>query len=247
MLNFLSTSTAAKDDGKDKKAQDAKIPLPVPMRHTLLHNRAILSGAKGGAKGGSRKLETIRTRLVATGNVSAAANTAVTAVVNVDPTASSEFTSFAALFDEVKVHGGSFHFRVASAGGSPSYTDLAVAYDPMDSTVYGSVSGILVADQHIGPLIALASTGVTASIFDPEPVNKTGFWTLKFRCPEQGQKVASATAADQEITTGLWSSTNLSLTPKYGFIKPYVPAAGASVVIAIYYYLVMDVSFRSRT
>jgi len=246
MLNFLSSSSAPlKAEEKDKKSQDK---VPVPIRQTLLHNRALMSsGAKGGSKISPHKIEVIRTRISITGSVTGAAAAALAPVVNVDPTASSEFASFAQLFDECKVHGGTLYFRIASSGGSPSYTDLALAYDPLDSTVYASVAGILVADQKVGPLVALSSTGVAGIILDPEPVNKTGFWTLKFVCPEAAQKVASGTAADQEVVTGLWCSTNQSLTPKYGFIKGYVTAGGASVVLSLYYYLVMDISFRSRT
>jgi len=220
-----------------KTPNDDKNDLKMVRVPKLLANR---SGGKG-----KTGLTHLRTRLVISGSVASAANTALTGVINIDPSGSSEWASFQALFDEVKVRGGVMHFHCATAGGSPSDIDCAIAYDPLNGGAYGSVAAVLVADQHL--LFRGTVPALTTIIESPQPYNKTGFWSFKFKCPNGASKIASATAADVEVCTGEWADTNNSATPKYGFIKSYGSSGGASVVFALYYYIVLDVEFRSRS
>jgi len=224
------------DDKEDLNKKTAADDVKIVRVPKLLSNR---SGGRG------KGLTHLRTRLVISGSVQSAANTALTSVINIDPSGSSEWANFQAIFDEVKVRGGVMHFHCATAGGSPSDADFAIAYDPMNAGVYGNIAAVLVADQHM--LLRGTVPALTTIIESPAPQTKTGFWTFKFKCPKGASKVASNTAADVEVCTGEWADTNNSVTPKYGFIKPYTPAAGASIVFAIYYYIILDTEFRSRS
>jgi hypothetical protein len=228
----------------DVKSSTSTPPMAIQPSVTSI-GRSLLSGrARTGPK---MKLNNLRTKICVGLSSSSAAAAANAAVFNIDPSVSSEYASFTNLYDEIIVHGGEFDFRLSSTGGAPTFTTGALAYDPTDTSTYGSVEGVLVGSQKYGPFMALSSTGVAGVLFDPEPVNQTGFWKLKFRCPTGGSKIASATAADQEIVTGMWASCNGSVNPKWGFIKAYVAAAGATVVLTISGYLTMDCEFRSRT
>lgn len=199
----------------------------------------------GRARLGRSKLSVIKTRLAISGSVSSSAATALSTVINVDPSSSAEWTNFQQLFDEVKVYGGVLHFHVLTAGGTPIEQEFALAYDPTNGGAYTSVAGVLVADQSVLKRATVSSAA--AALDAPQPVNNSGFWEFRFKCPEAPQKVASNVLVDAEVCTGLWADVTNSVTPKYGYIKPYAPSAGASVVFSIYYYLVLDCAFRSRS
>ena len=199
------------------------------------------------------KLNPVTTKLVIPGGGNSAAATAFTTVTAVDPTQSPEFTNFASLYDECKVLGGEVHFRAYSNGGTGAgpLVELIIAYDPSNSGVYASVDGALVASQNSGIKIATVNVHQAsenlAAIGSPVPVNSSGFWSFKFKCPSQPTHIATATAADQEICTGNWIDTNTVLTPKFGFLKPYVGSSGGSGVMALDAHIVLDVAFRSRS
>jgi len=221
----------------NEKGKSDPVPVTHPVLRSLLRNRM---GGKGG------RLQNVRTTLAFVGSQSSAANTALQFVQNVDPSTSAEFASFASLFDECKVHGGVIRLDVGTSGGTPTFTDLAMAYDPVDPSVYTNISAVLVASHHIGPLKLEASTAVGAQLNGPAPVDKSGYWSLKFKCPNGPQVSGTNSAAANEVVTGMWAST--AQTPMFfGFMKGYVPGAGTSVVVTTYYYLILDIEFRSRT
>jgi hypothetical protein len=222
---------------KEKTKEEDPPVVSHPVLKSLLHNRM---GGKGG------RLQNVRTTLVFVGSQSSSSNTALQFVQNVDPSTSSEFAAFAGLFDECKVHGGVMHIDVATSGGTPTFTDVAMAYDPVDLGVYTNVSAVLVASHHMGPMKLEATTAVGTTLNGPSPVDKSGYWNFKFKCPNQPQVVPTNSAAANEVVTGMWASTQQ--TPMmFGFLKGYVPGAGSSVVTTVYYYLKLDIEFRSRT
>jgi len=225
---------------KERESNAKKSESEGPTHHQDVRMLRLMRGA------GRPKLNFVRTKLAISGSSSSSANTGLALVINVDPSASSEFTNFQALFDEVKVTGGQFHYDFASSGGSPSFTDAAIAYDPIDLSAYATTVGVLVASQCGGIIRLHSATGTAALLEASQSVTRKGFYDFHFKCPDGPQLVATNSAAANQVVTGEWSATNQ--TPmQYGFIKGYVTAAGSSVVTTIYYYLIMDVMFRSRT
>lgn len=200
------------------------------------------------------KLNNLRTKMAVGSSISSASGGALSTVINVRPSALSEFASFQALFDEFKVHGGVLHFNTFLVGAGTAaivgLDDVAIAYDPVDNSAFATVAGVLVSSQHIGPLNtsgvsdASATSASVVRTIAPVPHTKHGFWQFPFRCPKSPQFVPNNS---QQVMTGEWSATNISNTQSdYGYLKPYVAGAG-STTSTLNYYLVMDVEFRSRT
>jgi len=197
------------------------------------------------------KLSPFRTKIAVNATLNGSSGTAISTVINIRPSAYTEWASFQALFDEFKVHGGCLHFNVWATGQTNLIVgnDLAVGYDPVDNAAYASVAGILVASQHFGPAQAMAVTdaslaGSTARTAAPQACSKHGFWQFPFKCPKGPQQVSNNS---QQVMTGLWCDTNISSSlGDYGYLKPYVTSAG-STTATMSYYLVLDIEFRSRT
>lgn len=229
----------AKTDTKDQKTQQ-----PVKTDHPAL--KQLLHGM-----GGRVRLNNLRTKISVGATLNGSSGTAITTVINVRPAAYTEFASFAALFDEFKVHGGVLHFNIWATGQNNLVVgnDAAIAYDPVDNAVYASVAGVLVASQHIGPIQAMAVTDAsvasTASrTAAPQATSKHGFFTFPFKCPTQPQFVPNNS---QQVMTGEWCDTNISGSlGDYGYLKPYITSAG-STTATVSYYLVLDIEFRART
>jgi hypothetical protein len=235
--NYFNKTSVSQDDKNAKSEQsDDKDNKNV----TVLPSHIRLAIGRVGGKG---KLNAIKTCVIISTHNTSAANTANTAVINVDPTASAEFASIQQLFDEMIVDRCQVWWRVTN-GGAPTvlFPDAILAYDPMDPSVYGTFDGALIASQSTGP----HAVNVLA-IGSPLPVTKTGWWNWAFKCPTGASKVASATAADQEIVTGQWTSTNTAVTPKYGFIKPYISALGGTGTSILDVHVKLHMRFRSRT
>jgi hypothetical protein len=191
-------------------------------------------------KGPRVKMPTLRTKLVLTATVSTSSGGNLTSAIGVSPGSSSEFSSFAALYDECKVHGGVFHFDLNVAANTGGRTYASIMYDPVDVTALASVSSALVALQHKGPF-ALDRGDSAAVQSDPEAFNLTGLHEFRFSCPEGAQM---NTGASTTVATGLWTATS-DTAAVYGYVKYFMEAI-SGVVLSSRYYLVLDVSFRSR-
>jgi len=243
---FLSVTepSAAVDktaDVKDKKVADSIALLPKTLKMVL----------KGTGKGKKGKLNNLRTQMWIAFDNASGSGAALGTVVNVRPSATAEWTSFASIYDEFKVHGGAVHFQIFANGQTNLITDVSgvVVYDPDDNTAYTSVTTALVASQKFGPFNISGVTdssvaGSTARTSAPVPTSKTGMYVFKFKCPPGPH---STTGNGQQVVTGQWCSTNITNTQgDYGYIKPAVDAAG-STVTDMKGYLMMEVEFRSRT
>jgi len=219
------------------------------MMHSVTHNGNLHFGGRRSHYGG--RLNNLRTRLAINATINGSSGTAISTVINVRPAAFSEFSSFQALFDEFKVHGGVLHFNYWATGQTNLVVgnDAAIAYDPVDNSAYASVAGVLVASTHIGPICgvgvtdaSLASTAARTAA--PTCTSKHGFFNLPFKCPGGPQQVPNNS---QQVMTGLWCDTNISSSlGDYGYLKPYFTSAG-STTTTVSYYLILDVEFRNRT
>ncbi len=241
VFSKTNSVSALRNTNQQKSNDDSKVivlnEVSVPK---LLHGRKM--GGKGFTKSG---LKPMKTTLAWSATISSSANTILNSTISVDLLQSAEFSSFAALYDLVKCVGGRVFWSVDSAGGTPTDTFAILTYDPEDSSSYNSTSAAMVATYNTGPM--RVSVPNLSSLSAPQPVCKRGMWEFKFKCPNVPQKIADNSSSSLANCTGMWASTNLGSTIKYGYIKPVVEAAGTSVVTALHYFISVDVEFRSRT
>jgi hypothetical protein len=198
----------------------------------------VMSGSR---KGGGRVM---RTKLVFAFATDSAAGASYNASTSLQPSASPEYTTFAALFDEVFVHGGVMHFRGVRKATSvatvvPTGTTV---YDPVDASSAVSVAASLVAQQKFGPY-TLASPPLAAgnTVVSPIAFNKTGYWAFKFKCPTGPQDNKGVVA----VQTGQWAAT-ADTTAVFGYLRTFISADSGTGTVGVEAYVEIDVSFRSR-
>lgn len=160
------------------------------------------------------------------------------------PGACTEFANISALYDEFKVDAITAHVKgYVSTVGQTAGVDMAVAYDPTNTGAYGSVVGVMEAEQHLGPLALAGEIGATGISGAPSAFTRTGFWVWKIKLPK-GPLVHDPNVLSVS-GTGDWTSTTVTTT-SYGALKFYVEAAQAgttSVVAKMIYHC----SFRIRS
>jgi len=218
--------------------KDVKVGLTRPV--ALLRNRPAGKGKKIG------KLNPITTWCILRGTANGATATAYNTVINIEPDNTDEWSSFSALYDEVKVDEVKMQFAMMRSAGAAGDTLMSLggfAYDPLDSGVYGSIQALAAASQHL--LFVLPQCPATAIYMTPTPTSRDGFYHWKMKMPAGSQMEVSG-AADTNVVTGQWSSTNQS-NQRYGFIKPYWESGATGVSWTCSYVLFYKLSFRSRT
>ncbi len=232
------------EDSKDKKLDDKKttVTVVVPI-HKLMSNRLGGFKTKGGFSNSLRK--PVKTKLAWSATISSSANTILNSAISIDLLQSSEFASWSALYDLVKCVGGTIFWSVDSTGGTPTDTFAILTYDPDDPSSYNATKDAMIAAQNTGPMrVAISSS---TSLTSPQPVDKRGMWTFRWKCPPMPQKISDNSSSSLSNNTGMWTSTNIGSVIKYGYIKPVVEAAGTSVVTSLHYFILVDVEFKSRT
>jgi len=168
-------------------------------------------------------------------SVSAAA-TAQAPVHNVRPSSSTEFSSAAAMFDEYKAHAVKYRFRIEINVGPSVSIDAAVAYDPANNGVYGTLLAVL-------PARICKQVTVPASYGTPAAHTQDALWEMSFTLPKGA--TADPTAANA-VNTGVWTDTSLTAID-YGFMKWFVTPASATVTTTIHYWFGVDTEFRMRS
>jgi hypothetical protein len=180
----------------------------------------------------------LRTTLVITSVSTSAANTALTTVLALTPSYSSEFSSFAALFDSVKVHGCRVNYSISASAAITSPSLAVVAYQPTDVSALTSIASGCETDQH--QLVSLAPAALTSA--QPQAVTSRGLWSKQFIVPKGSPARSSATST----TFGNeWASTS-DTDDAFGYLKIYLGALGTGVVSTWTYVLYVDCSFRAR-
>lgn len=232
-------------DEKSSGTNSDELTKPLLQRYPL---KATLSAMTG--RGGKPKLNNLRTRIWDSASPASASGTALTTVINVRPAAAAEFASFQAIYDEFKVHGCRLHFVIWSTGQTNGVvTQGNISYDPVDNAAYGGIVTSLAASQKTGPFTVWSATDASlasssARTIAPIAVSKSGMYILSVKCPKGAQMVVNNS---QQVATGLWCDTNITSSQgDYGYIKPYISAAG-STTITMTYFIEYDVEFRSRT
>jgi hypothetical protein len=158
-------------------------------------------------------------------------------VQRIRPGDSAEFTSLSALFDEYKNVSAETHFFVGRSAISTNVFG-ACGYDPMISTAYGSVEGVVVAQQYVGPF-AINEAGIAPT----SSVAKSGLWSLHAKMPEGSQYEYGAVTG---IATGVWTDSNTTAVD-YGYFKFCILAAGASNTTFISQIVKMHCLWRCRS
>lgn len=178
----------------------------------------------------------VRTRLVYSFSQSSGAGTALNFAQRIRPGDSSEFASFAALYDEYKCLGATvLHHFAASA--YPGNIDFAACYD-VTGSLLSSVADAIAAEQHTY-FNTGASTGGTVVAW-PLSVSKDGHLKQRIRIPKGVVAVAGA------VVDGAWISTSDSTTD-FGYWKGISTAGGGAIILTSGGHLIMDVEFRMRS
>ncbi len=232
---YLVVTETGEDDGKDKKSP--QLNQPKSMVGKLMVGRGIRGG----------KLKELRTKIAYLFNNTGAANTAFTTVIPVQPSASTSWSQFAAVYEEVIVHGGKVMFdtTVTGSGATPTGSQMlfAVAYNPLVSTAGTSVAALCEFSQSkLYCIDTNTQTSVTNGYGGCVPCTTNGLFSFEFKVPK-GKTARSASASS--TFSGEWSNTNDG-SDVYGWITPYMASAGVNNSTTMYGVIVMDVSFRSR-
>ncbi len=227
-----------KSDGKDVVPADGKAAVGVarPMRLFAPGSRSRYGKAKG-------RFEAVRTILTVGASVDGAAATAYTTVINIRPGGANEYSSWGALYDEVKVLGGTLHYlwRIKTSSASEGTVAVGIlAYDPTQNSTLANVENGLQHTQHQWCALPQndAVPGFTSPVVDR---GQGGMQHFRFRCPEGTQRVPGTAG----VCTGQWCDTTTT-TADWGYIKPYINAVTGQTFLWTYS-LEMEVEFRSRS
>lgn len=202
--------------------------------------RAVVFSKNALTRGGVRGvgLKPVKTTLSFKTSAASGANAALTAVIPIEPASSSNFASFAAIYDEIKVDSVDFHFVVAVTAPVNSINMGVLVYDPVDATVLSSVAQG--ADYKQSTLFVLPSSVAGTTAF-PLAETKNGFMQFHVKQP-RGTQLSSTVTTN---FTGSWTNCQDS-ADTYGWIKPYIEATGAASVSDLFGIVKMHVTFRSR-
>jgi hypothetical protein len=173
------------------------------------------------------------------------ANTGVglcTAVLQIDPSISTEWTSLQALYDEYKMHGFRCEYAlISSCVGSTADSMLVLAWDPVDATALTSVRNGCELTHH--KLHALPNvSGANGTLANGTP--------LKFSVSIRNQESLTISSTGQVTgSPGSWKNlpTSGSIGSYDGALKVYNVNSGGNGVAQVVGILYMDISFRSRT
>ncbi len=237
----LSRQTTLAVASNGKPSLGISLPSNILKAMEPLNIKAVLKA--GSRKNGYGKLKNLKIDLWSHVENNSSANTANTTVVNVDASASGEYSSLAAIYDEFIIHACTVYSSLASTGGTPIEAHWNVAYDCTDNTAMTSYVASLSASQKTGPQRA-ASPGIVNSLSGPIPASKDGHIVWRIKIPVGAAKTAAGGTTTDNLATGMWCST--TSPGLYGFIKPYVEAVGASVITSLATTLCMHCEFRSR-
>jgi len=215
------TVAVAKDE-KDVKAT------PERMKSALMH---VMTNPT--VKGVSKSYPV---RLFINGSTTSAANTNNVFSIAVAPGTSSEFSSLAALFNEVRIVGAKLSFFTSvTIGSSATPTFAVVCHDPNNSSALTSVQAGL--EFSSNKLYALGTSSF------PAAENANGLYVYTPKMPKG--VLSSNLSSTAVVSRDQWTPTSSSGTT-CGYIKVYVPAVGAAVASTFAWYMAIDCEFRVR-
>jgi hypothetical protein len=189
----------------------------------------------------------IKARMCYFKSTAGAANTAFSWVVQVQPNQSPDFSSWGSVFDEMRVLESSLLFKAfytASPTALPATSPNAVVrYEP--AYIGNGLTSVHqgVESEHY-QLLNVAFDGGHGCA--PRPYSRTGFQTLKVKCPTSGPSGPDLSLASTTLSTGVWRPVNDANNFYWGAYNGYTAAGGTSAIIQMEAFCVMVVEFRSR-
>lgn len=235
-------TTVVSSEDKDEKKAGVN-----PVQNVLAGTSAgsvmamMMRGKKGG-KGKKAPMKTFRFNTAIRTSVTGGSNTFMGTVFNLNPngTAVTEAVGLAALFDEARCVGITFHLRlIGGVASSASNGSWAVVYDSANAGSYTSVIGTLVSAQHFGPVSVNDSPNASAVFAQ----SKTGFELFRVKVPPNAPTAGSGVAS--ESVGSNWFSTQ-DVNANVGFLKWAVDAV-AGVTYTVEAFIVYHMEYRMRT
>lgn len=233
---------------KDEKSACTPILSPPPLLRVGGQSRSYkelvrASSNKRGLNGNGPK---IRVTLFGSETpVNSGAGVAMGGAINVAPSVASEFSSYAALYDEVKVLGGRMRFSASDnvAGSTPANRQWAVGYDPAYGTTPATTDSVVESTQHMrghtsfGPFVG--SVLKVLGTYAPQ-----GQEVFHFKCPNG--PVFTDPAALVTNFPGAWMNCG-DPSDHAGYLRYYIAAPAGTTVTTLLYALELDCEFRIRT
>ncbi len=183
-------------------------------------------------------------------------NTAQTFAVAADPVSSADISGvFAALFDEMRTVEAKCEYTMVmnASGGTAASSPQTLwggCWDPSDSAGEASLVAILAHTEHVGPLPAAVSFGVSAgtgqSICTVVPVTRNGMYTQKSGPIRQTLAGDSSGTVQKAPIGSNWVPTTSS-SATAGWFKWYIPSLGANATSYLTGYITLTVEFRFQT
>lgn len=190
-----------------------------------------------------RRLNQVELILPVSAGLTNGATNVLSGIVNVDPTASTEWSSLQQLYDEYRLVGGVIHFTTLTTaqlvGAATSDTMLVLCYDPVDNTALTNTRNGCELSQH--KLFAFPVSGSTAVAPGASP------YEFRWNVPlKEGVSVSST--GTLFTSPGVWKNlpSNGSNGSTDGFIKSYWTNAAASAANVIGMVIYYRIQFRSR-
>jgi hypothetical protein len=247
VVDISSGAAKAKSDTQadgtpspDKEKDLVKAASAVPAIRRMRAMGLFRAVGKAGSKGGE-----VKTILNLNSSFTTTAATNYSTVINVVPGSCIEYGQFQALFDEVIVDSGHIDFAVTNNVAFTTLNGLIRScwcFDPADSTALTSLSAGL---QHSQSFQFTTPVGTGAAwqqvATHPEPVNRNGYFRFSWKTPKGvARSVALTTLFGHE-----WDST-IDSNAVYGYLKPWIPTAGATGTWILDYSIHLNVRFRCR-
>lgn len=218
---------------EDGKKSDVKGPEGGRLASTALTLHDSMSRTVG-------RLKPISVKLSYRVTLASSANTAFNTVQSVAPSLAGDFAGYAALYDEVIVDGGHFHFMAHCTVAVPSGNLWGgMAYDPVNFGVYTSVAQICDAAQQIHfPFVASLGPSIITPL---GPLMHTFHWKVP-----KGKPARISGSSNTTNFSGEWSATS-DANDSYGFLKPYFEAGPTGVITNVSGFVTLNCRFRMRT
>lgn len=166
---------------------------------------------------------------------------ALTAVITLDLTGFTEWSSLIALFDLGRCTGLTIH-TACQGSHATAAPELywTVAYDPGNSGTFGSLTTALASVYKVGLKKMAAQTALVAT--SPSPVDQSGLY--KWRVGAMPPIVPDQSTALTQYTGDWFDTVNSSII--VGYLKPYV-SAGSGVTTALTHYVEAHMEFKMRS
>jgi len=225
---------ASKPDVKDVVATPIKSAAAAARTSVM---RSVLStrGPKGKGFNAARYVfKAVPRKLVINGSTSSGTNANNVFNIPVAPGGSTEFSNWAAEFDEFKITGYRLRYVIGfTTGVSVNLTFAAVVHDPMNSSSLTGYQAALEFDEY---KVVAFGTGNALT-----PVNVDGHY--KFVPKLSPGILSSNVSAATVVSKDEWTPTSTSNTA-CGYAKFFVPALGSTVVSMVTWIMEIMCEFR---